>query len=277
MSPGLSPAALRPGMSLVGRWALSPRIGWVAMRRRVDAAGRFPGPPRGTAITPRLIGSVACEELRPPGGTDDARLLYLHGGGYVVGSPRSHRSLIGRMAVGFGAPALAVDYRLAPEHPHPAALEDVLAVWDALTGAGLAADRDRGGRRFGGRRTCARARPQPARRRAAVAGGDRPDLAVAGPRRRHRRGSRSRPARRAAQPRAAARLRRRLPERRRLPPRSARLAPVRGPGRLAPARRAHHRRRGDPRRRSRARRSRPRRRGRRSSARSSPTSGTTPT
>jgi monoterpene epsilon-lactone hydrolase len=141
MSPGLSPAALRPGMSLVGRWALSPRIGWVAMRRRVDATGRFPGPPRGTVITPQLIGSVACDELRPPGGSDDARLLYLHGGGYVVGSPRSHGSLIGRMAVGFGAPALAVDYRLAPEHPHPAALHDVLAVWDALTGAGLAADR----------------------------------------------------------------------------------------------------------------------------------------
>ena len=141
MSPGLPPAALRPGMSLVGRWALSPRIGWVAMRRRVDAVGRFPGPPRGTEITPRVIGGVPCEELRTPGAADDARMLYLHGGGYVVGSPRSHRSLIGRMAAGFGAPALAVDYRLSPEHPHPAALQDVRAVWDALTGAGLSADR----------------------------------------------------------------------------------------------------------------------------------------
>src|SRR5664279_2364714 len=141
MSPGLPPAALRPGLSLVGRWALSPRIGWVAMRRRVDDSGRFPGPPRGTEITPRVIGGVACEELCAPGAADDARLLYLHGGGYVVGSPRSHRSLIGRMASGFGALTLAVDYRLAPEHPHPAALQDVLAVWDALTGAGISADR----------------------------------------------------------------------------------------------------------------------------------------
>ncbi len=141
MSPGLPPAALRPGLSLVGRWALSPRIGWVAMRRRVDGFGRFPGPPRGTVITPQLIGAVACEELRPPGATDDARLLYLHGGGYVIGSPRSHRSLIGRLALGFGAPTIAVDYRLAPEHPHPAALGDVVAVWRALTDAGFSADR----------------------------------------------------------------------------------------------------------------------------------------
>jgi len=133
VSPRLPPAALRPGLAVVGRWALSPRIGWPEMRRRVDRSGRFPGPPRGTAIAPRVIGGVPCEELRSPAGADDARLLYLHGGGYTVGSPRSHRSLIGRMAAGFGAPVVAVDYRLAPEHPHPAALQDVLAVWDALT------------------------------------------------------------------------------------------------------------------------------------------------
>ena len=147
MSPGLPAAALRPGLTVVGRWTLSPRVGWVAMRRRVDQSGRFPGPPRGTAITPKVVGGVACEELRSPAGADDARLLYFHGGGYVVGSPRSHRSLIGRMAAGFGAPALAVDYRLAPEHPHPAALDDALAVWNALTtpagpaGTGLGAER----------------------------------------------------------------------------------------------------------------------------------------
>jgi len=132
---------------VVARWTLSPRVGWVAMRRRVDQSGRFPGPPRRTTITPRVVGGVPCEELRAPAGADDARLLYLHGGGYVVGSPRSHRSLIGRMAAGFGAPALAVGYRLAPEHPHPAALDDALAVWTALTesggsaGTGLGADR----------------------------------------------------------------------------------------------------------------------------------------
>lgn len=147
MSPALRPAALRPGLTVVARWTLSPRVDWVAMRRRVDRAGRFPGPPRGTAVAPQILGRVACEELRPPAGGDDARLLYLHGGGYVVGSPRSHRSLIGRMAAAFGAPALAVDYRLAPEHPHPAALEDALAVWTALTeargpaGSGLEAGR----------------------------------------------------------------------------------------------------------------------------------------
>lgn len=133
MSPRLSPAALRPGAALTGRWALSPRVGWPTQRRRVDQAGRFPGPPPGTVVSARTVGGVPCEQLRPPGAADDALLLYLHGGGYVVGSPRSHRSLIGRMAAGFGAPALALHYRLAPEHPYPAALQDVLGVWAALT------------------------------------------------------------------------------------------------------------------------------------------------
>ncbi|HET9101913.1 MAG TPA: alpha/beta hydrolase [Solirubrobacteraceae bacterium] len=131
--PRLPPAAVRPSIALAGRWALSPRVDWPTRRRRVDAAQAWPGPPRGTAVTARTLGGVACEQLTPAGAAGDALLVFLHGGGYCVGSPRSHRALVGRMAQGFGAPGLAVDYRLAPEHPHPAALQDALAVWDALT------------------------------------------------------------------------------------------------------------------------------------------------
>ncbi|MGI9184208.1 MAG: alpha/beta hydrolase [Solirubrobacteraceae bacterium] len=129
----VSPAALRPSIHLAARWSLSPRVDWPTARRRLELVQSFPGPPRGTRVRPVSVGGVAAEELRPPGDVDDYRLLlYFHGGGYVVGSPRTHRSLVGRMAGAFGAPALSVDYRLAPEHPHPAALDDARAVWRAL-------------------------------------------------------------------------------------------------------------------------------------------------
>jgi len=64
-------------------------------------------------------------------------LLYLHGGGYVMGSPRTHRSLSAYLCRASGAKGLVVDYRLAPEHPFPAALEDVLAVYRFLVTNGM--------------------------------------------------------------------------------------------------------------------------------------------
>ncbi|HEY1687766.1 MAG TPA: alpha/beta hydrolase [Solirubrobacteraceae bacterium] len=84
-------------------------------------------------VNSKVLGTVMCEELRFRNGGEDPVLLYLHGGGYVVGSPRAYRTLAGTIVKVFGGRALVVDYRLAPEHPHPAALEDVQAVWFALT------------------------------------------------------------------------------------------------------------------------------------------------
>jgi monoterpene epsilon-lactone hydrolase len=81
------------------------------------------------------------EWLQPPGARPDAAVLYLHGGGYVIGSPRSHRHLAAAIAHAAGAPALLLDYRLAPEHPFPAALDDALAAYEWLLGRGLAAGR----------------------------------------------------------------------------------------------------------------------------------------
>jgi acetyl esterase/lipase len=71
----------------------------------------------------------------------DATLLYLHGGGYVTCSPASHRDLIARMALASGARCIAPDYRLAPEHPFPAALDDAIAVYRALLSAESSPDR----------------------------------------------------------------------------------------------------------------------------------------
>jgi phosphinothricin tripeptide acetyl hydrolase len=68
-------------------------------------------------------------------------VLYLHGGGYVIGSPRSHRHLAAAIARAAGTAVLLADYRLAPEHPFPAALDDAVAAYQWLLGHGLAPGR----------------------------------------------------------------------------------------------------------------------------------------
>jgi epsilon-lactone hydrolase len=65
-------------------------------------------------------------------GADGLCLLYLHGGGYSIGSPRTHRQLVARLAEGLQAEAFVPDYRLAPERPYPAALDDVTVAYISL-------------------------------------------------------------------------------------------------------------------------------------------------
>lgn len=125
--------ALQRGPTRVAyRWAFSPRPGFPGQRRRLERLGVAVGPPRGTRVADRVLGGVACEELVPPGGGDAGTLLFLHGGGHVVGSPRTHRGLAARVARAAGATAVVPDYRLAPEHPAPAAIDDVRAVCKEL-------------------------------------------------------------------------------------------------------------------------------------------------
>ena len=69
---------------------------------------------------------VSAEWIIPPEATLDRVILYLHGGGYVIGSVNTHRALIARIARAAKARALAIDYRLAPEHPFPAAVDDAV-------------------------------------------------------------------------------------------------------------------------------------------------------
>jgi acetyl esterase/lipase len=77
-------------------------------------------------------GGVPAEWFRGPDIDDSRVLLYLHGGGYSVGSIDSHRELVSRICVASGMRALVVDYRLAPEHPYPAQLDDALAAYRFL-------------------------------------------------------------------------------------------------------------------------------------------------
>lgn len=75
---------------------------------------------------------ITGEWLSPPEIDEDKIILYLHGGGYVMGSPRTHRSLVWRIATQAKAVAIIIDYRLAPEYPYPAALDDALASYTWL-------------------------------------------------------------------------------------------------------------------------------------------------
>lgn len=79
------------------------------------------------------------EWLRAPGVQASHALLYFHGGGYVMGSPNTHRSMCGEISRAAQAPVLLVDYRLAPEHPFPAAVEDGVASYRWLLEQGFPA------------------------------------------------------------------------------------------------------------------------------------------
>ncbi|HLT35175.1 MAG TPA: alpha/beta hydrolase [Enhygromyxa sp.] len=78
------------------------------------------------------VADIPCLQLTPRERSDDRLLLFIHGGGYSLGSAATHRPLAARIARPLGVEALLPDYRLAPEHPCPAGLDDTLAVWRAL-------------------------------------------------------------------------------------------------------------------------------------------------
>lgn len=86
-------------------------------------------------------GGVPAVWVTPKAGASDTVVLYFHGGGYVMGSTRSYKGSLAQLAVDSGARVLGVDYRLAPEHPYPAALEDARAAWRWLRSTGVEASR----------------------------------------------------------------------------------------------------------------------------------------
>jgi monoterpene epsilon-lactone hydrolase len=91
--------------------------------------------------TPVDAGGVRAEWIVPPVAAAERVLLYLHGGGYVLCSVGTHRDLISRIARAAGVRALGVDYRLAPEHPFPAAVEDAATAYRWLVSHGTAPGR----------------------------------------------------------------------------------------------------------------------------------------
>src|SRR5216683_2986503 len=90
---------------------------------------------------PVNAGGVKSEWITAPGADPGRAVLYLHGGGYVIGSINTHRALAGRISRAAKARVLVIDYRLAPEHPFPAAVEDSVAAYRWMLAQGLKASR----------------------------------------------------------------------------------------------------------------------------------------
>jgi acetyl esterase/lipase len=105
--------------------------------RRQATAFAVASPPAGTAVDLVDAGGVPAEWVAAPGVSPGRVLLYFHGGAYQIGSPANLRHLVALLSGAAGARALSVDYRLAPEHPFPAAIEDALAAYRWLLASGI--------------------------------------------------------------------------------------------------------------------------------------------
>jgi epsilon-lactone hydrolase len=121
-------------------------VSWTEARLRGEqhddeAWGDLTAEPRGVDYIEVEAGGLPAMWLVPKGCAEDRVLLCIHGGGFVGGSIYSHRKLFGHMAKAAGVRALVFDYRLTPEHRHPAQVDDATAAYRWLLGQGIDAGR----------------------------------------------------------------------------------------------------------------------------------------
>mgnify|MGYP001286115214 CR=1 FL=1 len=124
-------AAMRQATSAHKGHSLGPEA-----RPMFDAMLGAVPPVAGGRAEDATIGGIPGVRLRPDGARPDARLLYIHGGGYVLGSAGAFTNFAGQIAARVGVEMFIPDYRLAPEHPFPAAIDDVLAAYRGLVAEG---------------------------------------------------------------------------------------------------------------------------------------------
>ncbi len=121
-------------------WPLpEQRAAWDAV------CAKFRAPmPVGIHVEDRVLNGVPCQIFRPEGGGPRPGLIYFHGGGWVLGGPGTHGDICAEMAADSGCVSVLVDYRRAPEHIHPAQLEDCLTVlaWLRANGREIGIDPD---------------------------------------------------------------------------------------------------------------------------------------
>lgn len=108
-----------------------------AVRRRMEALGRLQPLPAGVTVSPEKDCCIRAEWITPNGVERDRAILYIHGGAFIACSAATHRPLVARLTLASRTPALSICYRLAPEHPFPAALEDCLAAYRWLLAKGF--------------------------------------------------------------------------------------------------------------------------------------------
>ena len=114
-------------------------VGWIERRQRLDEVGSLWPVADDVNLVSVDAGGVAGEWSDVPGSDPSRVLLFFHGGGYCSGSIRSHRRMVSEAGRAAKVRTLAIAYRLAPEHPYPAALDDAHSAWRFLRQAGIAA------------------------------------------------------------------------------------------------------------------------------------------
>src|SRR6478672_10856116 len=117
--------------------SLDPNAELDAMRASSETFTTLTTEPEGVRWTEVDAGGVPAIWADPTGGAQDRVLQYVHGGGYVIGSAPYYRKLTGHLANALGCRVLNVDYRLAPEHPHPAPVEDSTTAYRWLLDQGI--------------------------------------------------------------------------------------------------------------------------------------------
>jgi epsilon-lactone hydrolase len=132
------PAVIRAGARQLGRRCLDPALPWRVQRTRLDQLTRPFLLPRGTTVSGQAVGGVPAEvvSVRTPGPppVPQPTVVHFHGGGYCIGSARTIRRWAAHLSARAGCRVVLPEYRLAPEHPHPAGLQDARAVVAALEG-----------------------------------------------------------------------------------------------------------------------------------------------
>jgi monoterpene epsilon-lactone hydrolase len=114
-------------------------VGWGERRARLDEVGSVWPVADDITLTPVDLGGVAGEWSIAPGSDPSRVLMFFHGGGYCSGSIKSHRRMVTEAGRAAGTRTLAVGFRLAPEHPYPAAHQDAMTAWRFLRAQGIAA------------------------------------------------------------------------------------------------------------------------------------------
>ncbi len=112
-------------------------VGWAERRARIEEVGAVWPVAYDVSLTTVDLDGLPVEWSETPGADRDGALLYFHGGGYCSGSILSHRRLVTEAGRAAGVRTLAVGFRLAPEHPFPAAFDDALTAWRYLRSQGF--------------------------------------------------------------------------------------------------------------------------------------------
>jgi acetyl esterase/lipase len=129
-------AIMRLGARQLGGRALDPALPWPVQRKRLDQATRIALRPRRTTVTEQTIAGLRAGVVssRAPG--SGLTVIHFHGGGYCLGSAGTAQCWAAHLSAQTGCRVVMPEYRLAPEHPYPAALEDARTVMKTLSGTG---------------------------------------------------------------------------------------------------------------------------------------------